>query len=518
MVLEHQKNGYKPFFQACIISACTILSRLTGMVRAIIMASFLGSGIIAEALYTAIRLPNTFRKIFAEGAFSNAFVPFYSYKIKENKKTAALFSNTIFKLLCIVLIILTIFIECFMPVVIRMINPGFITNKEKFDIAVILSRICFPYILLISLTSFFGSILNSVGSFWQYSIISVLLNIIIIFGLLLTNTFFTTTGHCVSWLLIIGGCLQLMFLIFFCYKKSLLPFTKFNIQEELKQTNKREVKSFFKKIVPAIISSGILQINVLVDGIFASFFNGALAYLYYTDRLINFPLSIIGYSLSVAILPMLSVAYREEDYLKIKNLQTQAVNIAMFFAIPATFLFFSLSKEIIAIIYQHGAFNASDTKVVASMMMIYSFSIPFNILMKIFFSCFYAKKNTKTPMYISLFSLLLNVILNLILFKIIGMYCVVVATTIASIFSFGLTIFFLIKNNCFYINKIELISTLKILFISLFSCICLPILIKHIFIKNIIFILIICGIIHFFFMFKINILNKNFIRLLVSKK
>lgn len=508
-------ENHKPFISAIIISICTILSRLTGMVRAMIMASFLGTGVIADALYVAIKLPNTFRRIFAEGAFSNAFIPFFSSKVKENKNVANIFSLKVLKILIISLILLTLIIEIFMPSVVKIINPGFISDAYKFDLTVKLSRICFPYVILISLASFFGSILNSIGHFWQYASVSVLLNIVIIGGLFLTNQFFTHAGYCVSWLLVLTGIVQTIFVAMFCCKYSVFPKNSKNIIDKHIEENRIDVKNFIKKLIPAIISSGILQINIFIDGIFASFFAGAVSFLYYTDRMVNFPLSIIGYSLSVAILPSLSIAFKQKKIDAIKDLQTKTINIAIFFSFPAMLIFCILSKPIIAIIYERGAFTASDTRIIASMLTIYAISIPFNVLIKIFFSCFYSQKNTKTPMQIGLFSLIFNIISNLILFKIVNMYCVIISTTTSAILSCLLAIILLKKNNNLYVKFSELKFSLKVILISILSFGITPFALKDF---NIFIILIICGTIHLALCLTTNIINREFLKSLFQKQ
>ena len=501
----------KTIISAFIISFGVLLSRFTGLLRDIFFASFLGTGIVAEAFYVAFRLPNTFRRIFAEGAFSNVFVPFYSSKVKDNKILANYFSVKVLLLLSVTLCIFTMIVEIFMPFVISLINPGFLADNEKFSLAVLLSRITFPYIVLMSITAFFGSILNSIGSFWQFAIVSVLMNLVLIFGLVFTNNLFSNVGVCLSYFLIISGVVQVFFVAYFCVKKAVFPSTRSVklISDSDKRETKNDVKSFIKKFIPAVISSGILQINIFVDGIFASFFAGAVSYLYYTDRIGQFPLSIIGYSLSVAILPSLSVAFKDKNRDKIANLQQKSINVAMFFSVPATLLIFTLSTQMISLIYQRGAFVEADTKIVAIMLMIYAISIPFNVLMKIFFSCFYAQKDTRTPMRISIFSLIFNIISNLILIKIVGMYCVVISTTASAVLSCFLSLFFLRKKNVFYLKINNLFFLLKILLISVISCVFVPLLMYNF---HLLFILFFAGLIHLVLCFGTKTLSINLIK------
>ncbi len=508
---------FKPFFSAFTISACVLLSRITGLIRDVCFASFLGTGTISDVFYSAFRLPNTFRRIFADGAFSNVFVPFCSSKMKIHRVVANDFSYKIMCVLITFLVLFTIVIEILMPSVVALINPGFVANEDKFALAVRLSRITFPYIVFISTTAFFGSILNSIGSFWQFAIVSVLLNFIFIVGLLLTNSLFSNAGECLSWLLIIAGIVQMTLLAYSCAKRSVFPSAKcffegkdlaqeFEKIERIKRKNIDDTKSFLAKILPAIISSGILQINIFVDGIFASFFSGAVSYLYYTDRIGQFPLSIIGYSLSVAILPSLSLAFQNGDREKISFLQTKSINIAMFLSIPATLLVISLARSIVSIVYQHGYFTGDDVETVSNMLVVYAISIPFNILLKIFFACFYSQKNMKAPMYVSIVSLILNVIVNIALIRIIGMYCVIVSTTISAILSCLLVAVILYRSGRFYVNFSDLKFSIKVLAISIISCVIIPISLRSV---NIFIMLTIACFIHLVFCFMFNLLNRN---------
>ena len=521
------KNRDRTFFSALVISFCVFLSRITGLLRDIIFASFLGTGIIAEAFYVAFRLPNTFRRIFAEGAFTNAFVPFFSSKVKENRFIANNFSAKILVILFSFLVVLTFLVEMFMPSIIKVVSPGFFVDSNKFTLAVTLSRIAFPYVILISVTAFFGSILNSIGSFWQFSFVSVLLNLTFILGLFFTNNLYSNVGECLSYLLIFAGIVQVTFVGFFCVKKSLFPSFRsiFLLQKksEIKikeiEENKKDVILFVKKLIPAIISSGILQINIFVDGIFASFFPGAISYLYYSDRIGQFPLSIIGYSLSVAILPFLSIAFKEKNYDEVAILQQRSFNIAIFFSVPATLIICMFSKQIVSLFYQHGSFTDIDTRVVATMLSIYAFSILFNVLMKIIFSCFYAQKDTKTPLRVCIFSLILNIVMNLILIKIIGMYCVVISTTTSAILSCIIATFLLKKEKKFYINSSSFKFLIKVVFVSIISCVFVPLLFFKL---NLILILIIIGCLYLVLCIATNIISisliMNIFRKIVKSK
>lgn len=508
-------NGNKHFFSAFVIAVCVLMSKATGVIRDIFFAKYLGSSVIGEAFYIAFRLPNTFRRMFADGAFSNVFVPFFSTKIKENKKNALSFAGRVLLILIFFLLLMTLAVEIFMPELIALINPGFIKNKEKFEMAVILSRIAFPYIIFISISALFGSMLNSIGSFWQFASISIVLNVVLIFGLYFTNNIFTNTGFCLVWMMIIAGVLQVIILFISCAKRQLMPTFRINNNEKNDKKN-NDIRLFLKKLMPAIFSSGVLQINIFVDGIFASFFTGAISHLYYTDRIGQFPLSLIGYSLSIAILPALSLAFKENDRIKISSIQKDSVNIAMFFSIPLTLLIITLAKQIIQIVYERGAFTPNDTGIVSNMIMIYAVTIPFNILSKIFFVSFYAKKNTSTPLKISIFSLLFNIVSNLILMNKTGRYCVVISTTLSSILSAVITMVILKKNNDLMLTMRDCKLTFVVLCISIFSCCVLPLILSNVFQTNFLILLFLSGFAHICLMFTTGILNKSLIKKIIK--
>lgn len=516
ITMNNKRNTHqRTFLSAIVVSAGVMLSKIFGLLRDVIFASFLGSGSVAEAFYVAFRLPNTFRRIFAEGAMSNAFVPFFTTKVKTNKPQANIFSGQILLFLISILFIFTLILEILMPEFISIINPGFLNDNNKFQLAVKFSRISLPYIICISIASFFGSILNSIGSFWQFASISVVLNIVMIIGLLLTNNFFSNTGECLVWMMIFGGLIQFSLLGYSCLRKEVFPILDIKQLSKNFKTSSTELKQFFQKFLPAIVSSGILQINIFIDGVFASFFTGAMSYLYYTDRIGQFPLSLVGYSLSIAILPSLSLAFKNNDNYSIHSLQNKSISIAMFFSLPIMFIILSLSTPILSVIYEHGAFTSNDTKIVAKMLSIYAISIPFNILLKIFFACFYANKETQMPMKISIISLMLNIIINLAIFKLVGMYCIIIATTFSAVISCIIAIVKLQKKKMFFLSNINYLLLLKISIISLISCFILPSLLNgkiHLLIN-----LLICGCNYVLLCFVLKVLTKQFILSILKK-
>ena len=277
----------------------TIISRLLGYLRDILIAIFLGTSFIADVFFVAFRIPNTFRRLFAEGTFNAAFVPSYTSETTKSKIQADKFANEIFNLLFSGLLFLVLVVEIFMPAFVGLIAPGFVADSEKIKLAIDLTRITFPFLLFVSLASFFAAILNSHNKFAVASAAPIILNVvligILIFGKYLGDDIIYYLSYGVSF----AGFLQLIFLYKFVSKFYTIKFN-FNF----KINNK--VKFFFKKLLPSIFSSGVTQINILVGTIIASFQASAVSYLYYADRIYQINLAIAGIAVGVVVLPQLS--------------------------------------------------------------------------------------------------------------------------------------------------------------------------------------------------------------------
>ena len=277
----------------------TIISRLLGYLRDILIAIFLGTGMLADAFFVAFRIPNTFRRLFSEGTFNAAFVPSYSAEIVKGKNQSNKFANNIFNLLFLGLFSLVLFVQIFMPAFVSIIAPGFVDDIYKMELTINLTRVTFPFLFFISLASFFSGILNSHNKFAAASAAPIILNIVLI-GILLFSKFLgDELVYYLSYGVSLAGFLQLIFLYKYVSKYYSLKFTF-----KLKVNNK--VKFFFKKLLPSIFSSGVTQINILIGTIIASFQTSAVSYLYYADRIYQINLAIAGIAIGVVILPQLS--------------------------------------------------------------------------------------------------------------------------------------------------------------------------------------------------------------------
>ena len=284
----------------------TIISRLLGYLRDILIAIFLGTSFIADAFFVAFRIPNTFRRLFAEGTFNAAFVPSYTSQLNKNKLKSNKFANDIFNFLLAGLFFLILIIQLFMPTFVGLIAPGFVDETEKIELAITLTRITLPFLLFVSLSSFFSAILNSHNKFAAASAAPIILNIVLIVVLLFAQILGDRLAYYLSFGVSIAGLLQLIFLYKFVSKF-------FKADLNLNFNYSKEVKFFFKKLLPSIFSSGVTQINILVGTIIASFQASAVSYLYYADRIYQINLAIAGIAIGVVVLPQLS------KYIDLKN-------------------------------------------------------------------------------------------------------------------------------------------------------------------------------------------------------
>ncbi|MDA9065698.1 murein biosynthesis integral membrane protein MurJ [Candidatus Pelagibacter sp.] len=437
----------------------TLISRLLGYLRDILIAVFLGAGPLADVFFVAFRIPNTFRRLFSEGTFNAAFVPSYSSLI-DNKKISQKFANNIFTLLTIGLFFLVLFIEIMMPLFVFLIAPGFEGDYQKMELAITLTRITFPFLMFISLASFFSAILNSHNKFAIASAAPIILNILLIGVLLFGKILNDQLVYYLSYAVTISGILQFIFLYFFV-RKYFSP--KINLS--FKIDNK--VNLFFRKLLPSIFSSGVTQINILVGTIVASFQASAVSYLYYADRIYQINLAIAGIAIGTVILPQLSKHVQSNKKEKINSIQNKALELSLFLSIPAAIALLIASEEIISSLFGYGSFDELSVINSAKALFYFAIGLPAFSLIKVFSAFFFARHNTKVPFYISLTSVLLNVFISVIFFKEVGFIIIPIATTISSWFNAILLFIFLKKNNLFSFNLLFINRFIKILLASI---------------------------------------------------
>ena len=443
-----------------IFSFFTLISRILGYIRDIFIAFFLGTSIYADAFFVAFRLPNTFRRLFAEGTFNAAFIPSYTEeKIKSSKK-GKIFADQVLMLLLIILLFILILVEVFTPYFVFLIAPGFYGSIEKFNLAVEFTRITFPFLFFVSLSSFFSGILNSNNKFAAAAAAPIILNIILIGSLYLSYFLDLNFAKNLSFGVTLAGIIQLIFLIFFT-KKFYKPTIKINFKIG------KKVKFFLKKLLPSIFSSGVTQINILVGTIIASFEAGAVSYLYYADRVYQINLAIAGIAVGTVSLPLLSKAIKIKNLKKISTIQNKSIELSLLLSVPASLGLILASHEIINALFGYGSFSEKDINLTAQGLKFFGYGIPAFALIKVLSNLFFARDNTKTPFYLSLFVVLINIFVSLTYFKTIGFIIIPIATSLSTWLGV-IAYYVLLRNNqILRFEKQTIKNIIKIIFSTL---------------------------------------------------
>ncbi len=445
------------------LATITFLSRISGFLRDMFIAAFLGAGILSDIFLIAFKLPNLFRRITAEGALTSAFLPIYSQLIEQKGKV---FAIKFFKIVTIkvftYLCILTVIFQIIMPFIIYFLAPGFADNNYVINQITLLTRITIIFMPMISVVALLGVVTNVSGKFWPFAFTPIILNIFLIIGCFFISDFWTVKSIPLAIASVLGGFFQLLFMLIVIKKYNILYFTKNYDNDNSYVKDKIEIivylKKLWKNFLPAAFGGGILQINLLVDTILASLLGfGSVSYLYFADRIAQLPLGIIGIALSTSLLTSLSKARAINDIDQFSNELIISLKIGLFFSIPASFVFFNFSDLFISVLFARGEFGFEETNKTAQALKAYAFGIPAFIVMKSCQPAFLAEGNTKTPMYIGFVLLIINIIFSLILMKHFYHAGIALATSLASWIGCAIYIILLIKNG--KISKLK--STLR---------------------------------------------------------
>ncbi len=443
-----------------VFSFFTLISRILGYLRDILIAIFLGATIFADAFFVAFRLPNTFRRLFAEGTFNAAFIPNYTSAKIISKEKGKKFADDVLNLLILILLFLVLLVEIFTPYLVYLIAPGFYENTQKFNLAVEFTRITFPFLLFVSLSSFFSGILNSNNKFAAAASAPIILNLILIISLMISFFLKLNFAKQLSYGVTLAGVIQLIYLMIFT-AKYYKPSIKFKI------ILSRQVRIFFSKLLPSILSSGVTQVNILVGTIIASFQTSAVSYLYYADRIYQINLAIAGIAVGTVSLPVLSKAFKEKNLLRISNIQNKSIELSLLLSIPASLGLILSSEEIVSALFGYGSFSREDANMTASALKYFGYGIPAFALVKILSNFFFARNNTKTPFFISSLIVILNVIISLLFFRKIGFIIIPIATSISTWVGVLIYIYFLNGKNYLLIKNYLTRSILKIIFCTI---------------------------------------------------
>jgi putative peptidoglycan lipid II flippase len=411
------------------VGGATMASRVLGFVREAMIAAFLGAGPVADAFYAAFRFPNLFRRLFAEGAFNAAFIPLFAKEIEGGGPDAARkFAEQVLAVLLLSLFVLSALAMIFMPFLVStVIAPKFIEDPDKFELTVVLGRIMFPYLAAMSLVAMLAGILNSLRRYFLPALAPVLLNIVLVSGLIAAGFLELSApdiGMVLGWSVTISGALQLGLLVWALRREG---FTMGFVRPRLTPA----VKRLLWLALPAAVTGGITQINLLVGQIIASAQDGAIAVMNYADRLNQLPLGVIGIAIGVVLLPELSRALRAGDMKDAQHLQNRSLEFGLAITVPAAVGLAMIPEPIIGLVFERGAFTRETTLVTASVLAAFALGLPAFVLTKIFTPAFYAREDMRTPLWASLISVVINIAGSLFLFPRLGVSGIALATSLA---------------------------------------------------------------------------------------
>ena len=442
-----------------VVGGITLLSRIMGFVRDMIIAHVFGASTSTDAFLIAFKIPNFMRRLFAEGAFSQAFTPILSeYKVQRSHGEVQHLVNHVAGNLGGILTIITILGIIAAPLLVLIFAPGFSANTEKFDLTIDMLQITFPYLLFIALTAFAGSILNTYGQFSIPAITPVLLNISMIITTLYFAPYFERPVMALAWGVFIAGIIQLCFQLPFLYRLRLLPRPKFNWRDE-------GVQRIHTLMLPALLGVSVAQINLLVDTLMASFLvTGSVSWLYYSDRLMEFPLGVFGIALATVMLPNLSKTFAKGEQDTYNRTLDWALRWVFLIATPAMLGLIILSVPILSTLFFRGEFTGTDIIKTSHSLMAYAVGLLGFVLVKVLASAYYARQDTRTPVRIAVIAMLTNLILNIALISSLHHAGLALATALAAILNAALLFRGLYKNKVFIPCQGWRILLLRILF------------------------------------------------------
>ena len=402
------------------VGGLTMVSRILGFMRDILLARVFGTGLVADAFVVAFRFPNLFRRLFGEGAFNSAFVPLFAApaggrgavgrprNLPKRRWPASCSCSLLLSALCMLA----------MPWLMYVLAPGFAANPEKFDLAVVMSQIAFPYLLCMSLVALLSGVLNSLGKFVESSSVSIVLNLTLMAAMLLAHGArlrqrpqrrpgaglgHLRRRHPAAASLLIDGVRRNGMLL------------------RLRRPRMTDgVRRLVTLGIPGVVAGGVTQINIVIGGMIASFQQGAVSYLYYADRLYELPLAIIGIAIGVVLLPDVSRHLRAGDHVAVMDSQNRSLEFAMLLTVPAAVALAVVPHQIVSVLFERGAFHAADTRNVANALAIFALGLPSFVMIKVFSPAYFAREDTRTPMRYAVISLTANTVGSVALFWLFG--------------------------------------------------------------------------------------------------
>ncbi|MCK5877729.1 MAG: murein biosynthesis integral membrane protein MurJ [Candidatus Marithrix sp.] len=427
-----------------LVGGLTFISRILGFTRDVVIAHVFGASVSTDAFLIAFKIPNFMRRLFAEGAFSQAFTPVLSeYQTKNNKTEIKHLVDHVAGNLGGILFWITVIGVVIAPLLVMIFAPGFIKYPEKFDLAVEMLRITFPYLLFIALTAFAGAILNTYGQFAIPAFTPVFLNLCLISSALWFTSYFDQPIIALAYGVLVAGIVQLTFQLPFLYRLRLLPRPRFNRHD-------KGVKHIHRLMIPALFGVSVSQINLLMDTLMASFLvTGSVSWLYYSDRLMEFPIGVFGLALATVMLPNLSRAIARDDINNYNCTLDWSLRWVFLIATPAMFGLMFLAGPILTTLFYGGEFTERDIIKTSYSLMTYSIGLLGFILIKVLASGFYARQDTRTPVKIAVIAMVTNIVLNLTLVWHLAHAGLALATSVAALLNALLLYISLRKHNLF---------------------------------------------------------------------
>ncbi|GEK52443.1 murein biosynthesis integral membrane protein MurJ [Vreelandella venusta] len=416
-----------------VVSAMTMLSRVMGLVRDVVVATFLGAGNGSDAFFVAFKIPNFLRRLFAEGAFNQAFVPVLSeYSTQRSKQEIRELLNAVAGSLTAILALITALAMLGAPWLVWVFAPGFGRDPEKLAMTADMLRLTFPYLLLISLTAFSGSVLNTWNRFAVPAFTPVLLNISLIGAALLLMPLMEEPAMALAWGVLIAGAAQLAFQVPFLLRLGLLPTPWPNFAHE-------GVKRILKLMAPALFGVSVSQINLLLDTVLASLLTaGSVSWLYYSDRLVELPLGVFGVAIGTIILPALSKRHAEQSTEHFSAMLDWAIRVVLLLGVPAALALAVLAEPFLITLFYYGAMTDTDIQMAAMSLRAYAFGLVAFMLIKVLAPGFFARQDTKTPVKVGIIAMVANMVFNLLLIWPLAHAGLALATALSAFLNAGL--------------------------------------------------------------------------------
>lgn len=432
------------FKSTSVVASMTMVSRVLGFIRDMVTAQIFGAGAAFDAFSVAFRIPNLLRRLFAEGSFSQAFVPVLSeYQKKQSPEEVKKFINAISGTLGFILLCTTVIAIIGAPWIVRIFAPGFASDGERFDLAVTMLRVTFPYLFLISMTAFSGAVLNTYNRFWVAAFTPVFLNISMISAALWLAPHMHIPIVALAWGVFIGGVVQWLFQWPFLKRLHLLPRPRISFRD-------KGVMRVLKLMVPALFGVSVSQINLLLDSVFASLLIvGSVSWLYYADRLMEFPLGVIGVAISTVILPHLSRHHATESHEDFSHTIDWAIRCVLLVGIPAAVVFAVISGPLLSTLFQHGHFDGRAVMMTRKSLIMFALGIAPFMLVKILASGFYAKQEMRIPVKIGIMAMISNMVFNVILIWPLKHAGIALATSLSAMLNAGFLFYFLRKRGIY---------------------------------------------------------------------